>query len=263
MNTHSLWVLLHLPFHIALVLLVEGGNQFIVWRRAIEAIDSAADTLENAAKGFQGLLDTSEIVDRIRSPIMGLLRSYEPSDEMATWHDVHEAFSDMESIPDDFWAVYEQLSDQHPLKKRWLEDISTLVSAVFNGINNAFEISDTDDELVTTSAADTGNSFISVVKENGHAELEDDFGFRSVESDAYIATTVKFRVVVSLASLYPFQLLRRSSSVDLDTSSSSTYLSVPDSSWRCSSPSTCFRSGSGGPISTRSRRRSTSWSPWA
>lgn len=201
MNTHSLWVLLHLPFHIALVLLVEGGNQFIVWRRAIEAIDSAADTLENAAKGFQGLLDTSEIVDRIRSPIMGLLRSYEPSDEMATWHDVHEAFSDMESIPDDFWAVYEQLSDQHPLKKRWLEDISTLVSAVFNGINNAFEISDTDDELVTTSAADTGNSFISVVKENGHAELEDDFGFRSVESDAYIATTVKFRVVVSLTPL--------------------------------------------------------------
>lgn len=180
-----------MPFHISLVLLVEGGNQFIVWRRAIEAIDSASATLETAAFGFQELDNTKDIVERIKEPIMSLLEAYKPSDEITTLGDVNAAFSDMETIPDEFWSVYEQLSENQPIKRRWLDDISRVVSAVFNGINNSFEITDTDDNLL----ASPDNDFISVVKDNGYGKLQDDFGFRSVESDAYIATTEKFRVV--------------------------------------------------------------------
>ncbi len=192
-TTHSLWILFHLPFHIALVLLVEGSNQFIVWRRAIEAIDSAASTLEVAALGFQGLLNTSEIVERIKDPVMGLLKAYEPSNEVETLRQVQEAFADMSDIPDAFWIAYPELSDQNPMKRRWLDDISKIVSAVFNGINNSFEISDTDDQLVTSPT----DAFAAVVQKNSQGNVQYDFGFRSVEVDAYVALTMKFRVVVS------------------------------------------------------------------
>ena len=194
MTTHCIWVILHLPFHIALVLLVEGGNQFIVWRRALEAIGSAASSLEDAAKGFQGVFDTKEIVGRIRWLVVGLLHAYEPSNEIETWKQVNETFEDMEGIPDNFWEVYSQLSEQHPTKKRWLDDIAKLVSAVFNGINNAFEISDDDNNLV---ARPVDTDFAMAVKANTNGQFQGDFGFRSVEADAYIATMVKFRVVVS------------------------------------------------------------------
>lgn len=194
LTTHCFWVVLHLPFHITLVLLLEGGNQFIVWRRAIEAIGSAASTLEDAAVGFQGIFDTEEIVGRVRWLVVGLLRSYEPSNQIETWKQVNETFDDMEGIPNDFWEVYSQLSEQHPTKKRWLDDISKLVSAVFNGINNAFEISEDDGKLVSHT---TGTEFSTSVKANTYGAFQDDFGFRSVEADAYIATMVKFRVVVS------------------------------------------------------------------
>ncbi|KAK7752843.1 hypothetical protein SLS62_005185 [Diatrype stigma] len=191
LTTHILWILFHMPFHISLVLLVEGGNQFIVWRRAIEAIDAASATLEGAAFGFQQIDDTKAIVDRIKEPVMSLLDAYKPSDEVTTLRTVNDAFSDMETIPNEFWSMYEQLSANQPVKRRWLDDISKVISAVFNGINNSFEITDTDDNLLSSP----DNDFISVVKDNGYGKLQDDFGFRSVESDAYIATTEKFRVV--------------------------------------------------------------------
>ena len=34
----GLWAFLHFPFHLALVLLVEGAAQFIVWRKVVEVV---------------------------------------------------------------------------------------------------------------------------------------------------------------------------------------------------------------------------------
>lgn len=34
----ELWAFLHFPFHLALVLLVEGAAQFIVWRKVVEVV---------------------------------------------------------------------------------------------------------------------------------------------------------------------------------------------------------------------------------
>ena len=252
LTTHCLWVVLHLPFHIALVLLVEGGNQFIVWRRALEAIGTAASSLEDAARGFQGVFDTSEIVGRIRWLVVGLLRAYEPSNEIETWKQVNETFEDMEGIPDEFWEVYSQLSEQHPTKKRWLDDIAKLISAVFNGINNAFEISD-DDENLIPRPSDT--EFSMAVKENTNGAFQGDFGFRSVEADAYIATMVKFRVVVSSTIIF----VKLGISIRLTgPSSSSTCSSAPGWFWRSSSRSTSFPDGIDGRISTRSAPHSLS-----
>lgn len=35
----QIWAFLHFPFHLALVLLMEGINQFVIWRHAVEILD--------------------------------------------------------------------------------------------------------------------------------------------------------------------------------------------------------------------------------
>ncbi|KAL7625201.1 hypothetical protein AAE478_004416 [Parahypoxylon ruwenzoriense] len=193
---HYLWVLLHLPFHITLVLLVEGGNQFIVWRRAIEAIDSASDTLSNAAKGFQGsAVNTSQIVGALKIPVMKLLHSYEPENETETWSQVYEAFDDMSEIPDEFWGSYLELSRANPMKQRWLDDLSKVVSAVFNGISDSFDIHETVGDVLTPSEVDYAGTSFEIVA-TGQAEQQgNDFDIRSTEAEAYVATSMKFRLV--------------------------------------------------------------------
>lgn len=34
----EIWAFLHFPFHLALVFLVEGTSQFIIWRKVVEVI---------------------------------------------------------------------------------------------------------------------------------------------------------------------------------------------------------------------------------
>jgi hypothetical protein len=36
----QIWAFLHFPFHMALVLLMEGINQFVIWRHAVEVLAS-------------------------------------------------------------------------------------------------------------------------------------------------------------------------------------------------------------------------------
>lgn len=34
----EIWASLHFPFHLALVLLVEGASQFVIWRQVVEVV---------------------------------------------------------------------------------------------------------------------------------------------------------------------------------------------------------------------------------
>lgn len=43
----QLWAFLHFPFHLALVLLMEGINQFVIWRHVVEQLDAVFGPLNN------------------------------------------------------------------------------------------------------------------------------------------------------------------------------------------------------------------------
>ncbi|KAL2061563.1 hypothetical protein VTL71DRAFT_6940 [Oculimacula yallundae] len=50
----GLWAFLHFPFHLALVLLVEGAAQFIVWRKVVEVVRYVDGLFVAAEEGFVG-----------------------------------------------------------------------------------------------------------------------------------------------------------------------------------------------------------------
>ncbi|KAI9054768.1 hypothetical protein LZ554_001917 [Drepanopeziza brunnea f. sp. 'monogermtubi'] len=54
----GLWALLHFPFHLALVLLLEGAAQFIVWRKVVEVIRSINELFLEVQESFKGNTST-------------------------------------------------------------------------------------------------------------------------------------------------------------------------------------------------------------
>jgi hypothetical protein len=70
----QLWAFLHFPFHMALVLLLEGTNQFVIWRHIIEVVGGIYSTIatipSNSTVEFviQKLNDTSQDVFDVFPP---------------------------------------------------------------------------------------------------------------------------------------------------------------------------------------------------
>ncbi|KAJ5052123.1 uncharacterized protein L3040_001882 [Drepanopeziza brunnea f. sp. 'multigermtubi'] len=55
----GLWALLHFPFHLALVLLLEGAAQFIVWRKVVEVVRSVNELFLEVQESFKGNTSTA------------------------------------------------------------------------------------------------------------------------------------------------------------------------------------------------------------
>ncbi|RFU73321.1 hypothetical protein TARUN_8929 [Trichoderma arundinaceum] len=117
------WASWHLPFHIALVLLLEGANQFIAWSQALQSIKSAAQS----------------IVD-VKHELSKLLESYPPEDEVAALDDVVRTYKSLLTLPDSFWNVSGQLDNNDPDMVRWLNGTRDLAQTVFNGIFVSFSL---------------------------------------------------------------------------------------------------------------------------
>ena len=93
------WASLHLPFHIALVLLVEGANKLFIWWRVRESAATAAQLLDNlVAKG-----DTSEAVaKKLWKTVKKYLEKAPPKDVLEAYQGINETITHVRGIPDSF-----------------------------------------------------------------------------------------------------------------------------------------------------------------
>ncbi|EGR48501.1 uncharacterized protein TRIREDRAFT_108011 [Trichoderma reesei QM6a] len=129
-----LWVSWHLPFHIALVLLLEGANQFIAWSQALQSIKSAARSIVDITHELPKNPTTKEVVLALNETVTELLESYPPEDEAAAWDDVERTYKNLLTLPNTFWEVSGRLADNDPEVTCWLNGTRDLAQTVFNGI---------------------------------------------------------------------------------------------------------------------------------
>lgn len=93
------WASLHLPFHIALVLLVEGANKLFIWWRVRESAASAEKSLYSLV--VQG--DTSEAVaKKLWKVIKKYLEKTPPKDVLEAYQGINETITHVKGIPDSF-----------------------------------------------------------------------------------------------------------------------------------------------------------------
>lgn len=137
------WAVIHLPFHIALVLLSEGSSQWDVWWRAIEAYRDAKEKLKEVTEETaDDTMSTSSIVEALRDKAFEILEKYgaDTDEGGPDMRSLNEAFSTLGRIPDEFWD--EGMEDSsNPSYESYLEGSTTVVSTVMNAISDAFEVS--------------------------------------------------------------------------------------------------------------------------
>ncbi|KAL6701540.1 bacterial low temperature requirement A domain-containing protein [Trichoderma pleuroticola] len=144
------WVSCHLPFHVVLVLLLEGANQFIAWSQALQSIKSAAQSIININHELSSSPTTKEVVQRLNETVTELLESYPPENEVVDLDDVEKTYKSLLTLPDSFWNVSGQLADNDPEMVRWLNGTRDLAQTVFNGIFASFSLAAPAEETEST-----------------------------------------------------------------------------------------------------------------
>ncbi|KAI5860002.1 hypothetical protein GGS23DRAFT_257914 [Durotheca rogersii] len=132
------WAALHLPFNIALVLLLEGASQFIVWARIAESTRAAIAKVVEVQYTLPERFTSQQISDALAGVVEPFLKKYQPYDVLETWNDVHEIFDNIADIPNSFWE--QNLPSDDPLAVQWRDDLSELVNTMVNAVYNAFDI---------------------------------------------------------------------------------------------------------------------------
>ncbi|KAL6876815.1 hypothetical protein J3F83DRAFT_769859 [Trichoderma novae-zelandiae] len=145
-----LWVSWHLPFHVSLVLLLEGANQFIAWSQALQSIKSAAQSIVDITHELSSNPTTKEVVATLNETVTELLKSYPPEDEVAALDDAERTYKSLLALPDSFWNESGRLPNNDPEMVRWLNGTRDLAQTVFNGIFASFSLAAPVDEPPST-----------------------------------------------------------------------------------------------------------------
>lgn len=133
---------LHLPFHIALTLLLEAANQFIVWARVLESINAALEKIIKAANYEISEDPTSqEVSDTLKGVVEPFLQKYTPPDPVEAYESVKEILGHIADIPNSFWSDPDKETKEH-----FENDTAELINTMINAVYNAFEIKPPEDE---------------------------------------------------------------------------------------------------------------------
>ncbi|KAI0011550.1 hypothetical protein F4779DRAFT_615370 [Xylariaceae sp. FL0662B] len=131
------WASIHLPFHIALVLLLEGANQFFVWARINESIAAAIDKVVQAQYSLPEKPTSEEMSKMLEGVVYPFLKKYQPADVLETWQSVRELLDHIAHIPDSFWTDSKPDADT---TEHFEKDLVELIYTMVNAIYTAFDI---------------------------------------------------------------------------------------------------------------------------
>ncbi|KAF4982410.1 hypothetical protein FZEAL_1928 [Fusarium zealandicum] len=197
----QLWTILHFPFHLALVLFMQGFTQFVIWSKIIDTLnhltfDSILGDINAIAKA------TSESVAKdLGNMTDNFFKTYPPK-YATTWVTVQDALDNITAIADDFWvqvAKYSETLNDEDLPAD--EDLTTFQESFYsiaysmeNSLLETFGI-----DLVTEVSEDKANANIT---ENGlEAKVNEQtwIRFQLVFEYAYIAAGITLILMVLLA----------------------------------------------------------------
>ncbi|KAI0388099.1 hypothetical protein F5Y04DRAFT_286994 [Hypomontagnella monticulosa] len=144
------WTSLHLPFHIALVLLLEGTSQFVVWARIIESTDAAIAKVLSTMSKINEEYTSEDIADLLAGVVKPFLKKYPPADVLETWKSVNETLEHIADIPDSFWDSDPSPDDSTLV--HYKSDLVELMNTMINAVYNAFGIEPPEDVESTTQS---------------------------------------------------------------------------------------------------------------
>ncbi|KAK9800079.1 hypothetical protein SCARD494_01872 [Seiridium cardinale] len=134
------WTIFHFPFHVALLLFMEGATQFMVWWRVHEVETDAGHQFNSLIERLSGTdvtITSNLISDELNKTIASIWETYTPTYTL-TFERVDSLLLDIRSIPESFWASG---ANEYPdIANEWAYDIDELIYAVVNSLFVNFKI---------------------------------------------------------------------------------------------------------------------------
>lgn len=98
----QLWTSLHLPFHLALVLFMQGFTQYLLWSKITGQAERAldiADPLDDAKE-----MTSLKVRDSINASVQAFFQDYPPK-ILSTVETVNQALTNITTISNSFWPL--------------------------------------------------------------------------------------------------------------------------------------------------------------
>lgn len=133
------WAVIHLPFHVALVLMLEGVMQFVSYVRIMETVRSSMQKLEDASAYLEDAPTSQEVSDTLGEIVYDFLEKYPPPEILETYERTNETLEHIAEIDDSFWNE-SNYSPDNPVYVEWSTDVNALYSTMVNAVFYAFGI---------------------------------------------------------------------------------------------------------------------------
>ena len=152
MNKHKpsrtstyIWSLAHFPFHLALVLIMEGATQFVVWWKIVELIDYVGNEFLHAFRAAEASTESgiaSRMVEHLNGTVNSIWEHY-PPDLLVTFFHKEELLKQIGQIDDTYWRADFQDPESmaaDPRYQNFTEKYRALKVTILNSILKNFNI---------------------------------------------------------------------------------------------------------------------------
>ncbi|KAG5982854.1 hypothetical protein E4U55_001261 [Claviceps digitariae] len=126
----QLWIFLHLPFHLALVLFMQGFTQCLIWSKIVNQVNrlsSIADPSDDAQDAT-----SANVRDSLNASVQNFFKDYPP--QIATTQEtVHHALNNITMLPDQVWPYFAdgwQTLDLNKVPLDLQQSVTTVLSVV-------------------------------------------------------------------------------------------------------------------------------------
>ncbi|KAK7707533.1 hypothetical protein SLS64_007052 [Diaporthe eres] len=183
------WALLHLPFHFALLLVMEAMNQFIIWWRLLELIRQSAADIFNVLSTLPVVPTSQEVASKLNETVTKFVETY-PAQEDGTsgTEGVMETLKNVSGLPQQLW---DELSNRAGHANE-----SFVSSGAFADSLREFQ-----GDLVELFSATIDTIFSNFELEPSERDPTEMTDASSVQTEAFEATTRMFNLVFVYAFL--------------------------------------------------------------
>ncbi|EEU40210.1 uncharacterized protein NECHADRAFT_33885 [Fusarium vanettenii 77-13-4] len=196
----QIWTVIHFPFHLALVLFMQGFTQFVIWTKIIDTLknltlDSVFNDVNDIAKST-----TQKIIDNLSKMMTDFFKLYPPK-YASTWTTVENALTNISDIADDFWPQFAKYATTLQDKDFPDEDEFNTFAEAFYSISYSMENSLLETfgiDLVTEISEDKTNSNITENALEAKVNEQTWTRFELVFQYAYIAAGITLILMVLL-----------------------------------------------------------------
>ncbi|CAH0023770.1 unnamed protein product [Clonostachys rhizophaga] len=106
----QIWTALHFPFNLALVLLLQAVQQYVIWGKLVGQLNKALDIaypLDDPSI-INNSTTSASVAAALNHSVADFLENY-PARIESTWDTINEAIRNVSEVPDSFWPEFRRL----------------------------------------------------------------------------------------------------------------------------------------------------------